>query len=511
MQPNKTGILSSLASPFVRRWVAYSLLATGVGTAIGKVELDREESNRQTQSQVLDLKLQTIASRREQEARFNASLASQQQEIIGLRSRINSEKVEFQGQISALENTNRELSGQLEQAQNSLNQAIAESGNTSSRVEVVTTSLGEAQQTLKQTEETTRILTRQLGNVSNQVTSIRLVDIPAVVKKVSPSVVMVSFNLEEQTLSGLPKKNIFSGFLIEKDGAKYLVTCGHGFGNEENFLNKEIKIESFDGKNNYSFVIGKLEGIKYIVSPMEGDFACVELPKDLSFPGAKGLEFVDPSIPLQSGETVLALGSPLGRNGSVISGLVSRTFRVEENEKVIDRVDVMGLNPGFSGGPIVNADGKVVGMSVMTTMGSPTSIGMANAPLHLVRHLESAGVDLTTNETKTLIAALEVREQELEKESSAKLAKTIVGMFRLFAPLGEKPAEGPILPPLPGLESIPDLSIPPLPEPVAPEPEKIKPAPLPPIIDEVPPPPPEDEVLPKQNIEAELPAPPPPQ
>ena len=67
------------------------------------------------------------------------------------------------------------------------------------------------------------------------------------------------------------------------------------------------------------------------------------------------------------------------------------------------------------------------------------------------------------------------------------------------------------VPPLPGLESIPDLSIPPLPEPVAPEPEKIKPAPLPQIVDDVPPPPPEDEVLPKQNKEVELPAPPPPQ
>ena len=76
---------------------------------------------------------------------------------------------------------------------------------------------------------------------------------------------------------------------------------------------------------------------------------------------------------LKIGQYVLALGNPLGYQHSVTSGVISglgRTLRTQSG-KMIDNViqsDVM-LNPGNSGGPLVNMDAEVIGINTAMIRG----------------------------------------------------------------------------------------------------------------------------------------------
>lgn len=74
------------------------------------------------------------------------------------------------------------------------------------------------------------------------------------------------------------------------------------------------------------------------------------------------------------GEPVLVAGSPKGLDGTVTSGIVSSTNRMVGGKAFVQFS--AAVNPGHSGGPLVNRSGKVVGV---VTLGSTTSEGLALA------------------------------------------------------------------------------------------------------------------------------------
>ena len=85
------------------------------------------------------------------------------------------------------------------------------------------------------------------------------------------------------------------------------------------------------------------------------------------------------------GETVLAVGNPLGYGLSVSRGILSalkRTVTVDEMEyKDLIQTDA-AINPGNSGGPLIDIGGKLVGVNsvkmAFTPQGVPTQgIGFA--------------------------------------------------------------------------------------------------------------------------------------
>jgi S1-C subfamily serine protease len=67
------------------------------------------------------------------------------------------------------------------------------------------------------------------------------------------------------------------------------------------------------------------------------------------------------------GDPVIAVGSPLGLEGSVSTGIVS-AMRHEDGSTLIQTT--AAINPGNSGGPLVNRDGAVVGVNEMKLVGS---------------------------------------------------------------------------------------------------------------------------------------------
>ena len=87
------------------------------------------------------------------------------------------------------------------------------------------------------------------------------------------------------------------------------------------------------------------------------------------------------SADLAPGEQVVAIGSPLGLQGTVTSGIVSALNRpvrtgdatgTENASTVIDAIQTdAAINPGNSGGPLVNLHGEVVGInSAIASLGA---------------------------------------------------------------------------------------------------------------------------------------------
>lgn len=84
------------------------------------------------------------------------------------------------------------------------------------------------------------------------------------------------------------------------------------------------------------------------------------------------------SADLQVGETVVAIGSPLGLNGTVTTGIVSAKNRpvlpgsTAGDESVLNAIQTdAAINPGNSGGALVNLKGELVGVnSAIATLGA---------------------------------------------------------------------------------------------------------------------------------------------
>jgi putative serine protease PepD len=67
------------------------------------------------------------------------------------------------------------------------------------------------------------------------------------------------------------------------------------------------------------------------------------------------------------GDPVIAVGSPLGLEGSVSTGIVS-AIRKEDGRKLIQTTTA--ISPGNSGGPLVDRDGAVLGVNEMKLVGN---------------------------------------------------------------------------------------------------------------------------------------------
>ena len=79
---------------------------------------------------------------------------------------------------------------------------------------------------------------------------------------------------------------------------------------------------------------------------------------------------------IQIGEKVIAIGNPLGLQFSVTEGIVSAIDRTGPNNLDVYIQTDAALNPGNSGGPLINKQGKVIGINNFKVGGSE-SLGFA--------------------------------------------------------------------------------------------------------------------------------------
>ncbi|MFT5874816.1 MAG: serine protease Do [Clostridium sp.] len=175
---------------------------------------------------------------------------------------------------------------------------------------------------------------------------------PAIVKKVSPSVVAISTNSSSTSrdFSGqnATQEGVGTGIIFSKDG--YILTNYHVVSGAQS-----IKVMLSDGKEVTAKVIN---------FDAAADVAVIKLNDNTVVPGVA--EFGD-SDALEVGETVVAIGNPLGKEliGSVTTGIVSavnRQVSIENKDLKFIQTDA-AINPGNSGGPLVNSKGQVIGIN----------------------------------------------------------------------------------------------------------------------------------------------------
>ena len=184
------------------------------------------------------------------------------------------------------------------------------------------------------------------------------VSIASVADKVLPSSVQIvaEFEGEAQGATG-------SGFVIDKSG--HVITNNHVVAQADED-DGPIEIIDHNGNHMKATVVGR--STVYDIAVLKAEKA-----KSLK-PAAIGS-----ADQMRVGETVIAIGSPLGLSATVTSGIVSAVNRPvttgegENDNSYINAVQTdAAINPGNSGGPLVNLQGEVVGVnSAIASLGSP--------------------------------------------------------------------------------------------------------------------------------------------
>lgn len=145
-----------------------------------------------------------------------------------------------------------------------------------------------------------------------------------------------------------------SGFVIHKDG--YVITNDHVIAGEN-----RISITIFeDGENELSKVT--YDNVRIVATSSELDLALLKIEAEAaaSFTTAP-LAAADGG--LREGQTVFAIGSPLGLDRTVSEGIISVANRVINGRLYLQTTTQ--INPGNSGGPLFNLRGEVVGVNNM--------------------------------------------------------------------------------------------------------------------------------------------------
>lgn len=171
-----------------------------------------------------------------------------------------------------------------------------------------------------------------------------------VARKVSDAVVQIRVTKVSKPIrSNRPQRGASgagSGFIISSDG--FIVTNSH-------VVNSAEKIE-------VNLPDGRLLPAQLVGDDPATDLAVVQVNAEK----LSTVQFGD-SDRLQVGQLAIAIGNPYGFQYSLTAGVVSalgRTLRSESGRLIDDVIQTdAALNPGNSGGPLVNSSGEVIGVN----------------------------------------------------------------------------------------------------------------------------------------------------
>ncbi len=154
----------------------------------------------------------------------------------------------------------------------------------------------------------------------------------SVYEKINPAIVAIDANLEDGFSAG-------TGCIIRSDGV--ILTGSHVIEDA-----KDIDVTTYNGKVYKASVLAKMGKNK--------DLALLKIEtkkpmKTISFGNSEDVKV---------GQKVLAIGNPFGFAGTLTSGIVSRI----DYAKGRIQTDA-AINPGCSGGPLLNSRGEVIGIS----------------------------------------------------------------------------------------------------------------------------------------------------
>lgn len=174
-----------------------------------------------------------------------------------------------------------------------------------------------------------------------------------------------SADAERGNDDSLPFARVGAGFLIDAEG--HVVTAAHVVADCEQ-------------------VLVKLSDRRVLVAESVGadpdtDIALLRIAYTPPAPPPLGR-----SATLRPGHWVLGIGEPYGLNRSVTAGIVGGKDRhfVDDPEMLFIQTD-LALNPGNSGGPLLDAGGTIVGMNMRTVVGALGAPGVSlSVPIEVV-------------------------------------------------------------------------------------------------------------------------------
>lgn len=153
-----------------------------------------------------------------------------------------------------------------------------------------------------------------------------------VYEKINPTIVAVDAQVEDGVSSG-------TGCIVNSNGL--ILTSSHVIEGAT-----EIEVTTAKGqvfKATVVSIVGK-----------NNDLALLKIKPTDNLPTIK----LGDSSNIKVGQKVLAIGNPFGFNGTLTTGIISR-IDYERNKLQTDAA----INPGSSGGPILNVNGEVIGIS----------------------------------------------------------------------------------------------------------------------------------------------------
>jgi serine protease Do len=178
-------------------------------------------------------------------------------------------------------------------------------------------------------------------------------DLPSVVAAVRDSVVTItSEGFSSRGFAQIPSTGVGSGIVLTADG--YILTNKHVVAGSQS-----LTVALADGRQ---------FSAKIVTESNDGDLALIKVEATGLTPAVIG-----DSGKLQVGETVLAIGSPLGTfTETVTRGILSATGRtITVQDEATGRPQTLSgllqtdaaINPGNSGGPLLDATGHVIGIN----------------------------------------------------------------------------------------------------------------------------------------------------
>ena len=201
-----------------------------------------------------------------------------------------------------------------------------------------------------------------------------------IIRQLTPSIVSLSVKAIKPAAPSEDGKPVFAqtvdartgtGFFLNTNGV--IVTNRHVI---EGAYDIEVKLD--DGRRRKATLIGAASGF---------DVALIKVAVDKPAVPAR----LGDSDKLAVGDTVIAIGSALGFESTVTSGVVSAVRRALDVNDVDEFIQTdASINLGNSGGPLFNADGEVVGINTVITATSKAggSVGIGFAiPLNDVRFI----------------------------------------------------------------------------------------------------------------------------
>ena len=176
-------------------------------------------------------------------------------------------------------------------------------------------------------------------------------------EEINPAIVSVDSHLSDGISCG-------TGCIISKDGV--ILTSAHVLED-----GKDVLVTMSNGED-YNAKVLKHLGAKKDIALLK-----INVPHDL-----KTVKLGN-SEKIRVGEKVFAIGNPFGFSGTMTQGIISR-IDYSKNRIQTDA----SINPGSSGGPLLNAEGEIIGINqaIYNPDNNISNIGIGFAtPINLVR------------------------------------------------------------------------------------------------------------------------------